>query len=118
MFGLDPHTWAFMLGDVSGSGAEAAAVSAAARYTLRALADSDRSPAETLRAVNTRLLAQTDAERHCTLVYGYLRPSGHGISLTLTLAGHHPPLMVRATGQVEEVGWASPRSVETSPLRR
>ena len=93
-----------MLGDVSGKGAEAAAVSAAARYTLRALSSSQRSPAETLAEVNSRLLLQANAERHCTLVYGYLRPSGCGISVTLTLAGHHPPLVLRVTGQVEEVG--------------
>ncbi|MDQ4054735.1 MAG: SpoIIE family protein phosphatase [Actinomycetota bacterium] len=104
VFGLDPQTWAFVLGDVSGKGAEAAAVSAAARYTLRALAGTDRSPAETLREVNTRLLPQTDAERHCTLVYGCLRPSNHGISVTLTLAGHHQPMVLRTTGEVEEVG--------------
>lgn len=104
VFGLDPQTWAFVLGDVSGKGAEAAAVSAAARYTLRALASSDRNPATTLGEVNSRLLAHTDDERHCTLVYGYLRPSDHGISVTLTLAGHHPPLVLRAAGQVEEVG--------------
>jgi PAS domain S-box-containing protein len=104
VFGLDPQTWAFVLGDVSGKGAEAAAVSAAARYTLRALANTEHSPATTLGEVNTRLLAQTDAERHCTLVYGYLRPSGHGISVTLTLAGHHQPLVLRATGEVEEIG--------------
>ena len=104
VFGLDPRSWAFVLGDVSGKGAEAAAVSAAARYTLRALADTIGSPAETLAEVNTRLLAQTDAERHCTLVYGYLRPSDHGISVTFTLAGHHQPLVLRATGEVEEVG--------------
>ena len=58
VFGLDPHTWAFVLGDVSGKGAEAAAVSAAARYTLRALAGTDRTPAGTLEEVNTRLLAR------------------------------------------------------------
>jgi PAS domain S-box-containing protein len=104
VFSLDARTWAFVLGDVSGKGAEAAAVSAATRYTLRALADADRSPAQTLGEVNTRLLAQTDVERHCTLVYGYLRPSGHGISVTLTLAGHHQPIVLRATGQVEEIG--------------
>jgi serine phosphatase RsbU (regulator of sigma subunit) len=104
VFGFDPHTWAFVLGDVSGKGAEAAAVSAAARYSLRALAGTDRSPAETLRQVNTRLLTQTDAERHCTLVYGYLGPSNHGTSVTLTLAGHHQPMVLRATGEVEEVG--------------
>ncbi len=104
VFGLDQETWALMLGDVSGKGAEAAAVSAAARYTLRALARTDHSPATTLREVNTRLLAQTDDERHCTLVYGHLRPSGHGMSVTLALAGHHQPLVLRVTGEVEEIG--------------
>lgn len=104
VFGLEPQTWAFVLGDVSGKGAEAAAVSAAARYTLRALADPARGPAETAAEVNAKLLAQTDTERHCTLIYGYLRPTARGTSVTLTLAGHHPPLVLRATGEVEEVG--------------
>jgi serine phosphatase RsbU (regulator of sigma subunit) len=104
VFGLGPQTWAFMLGDVSGKGAEAAAVSAAARYTLRALADPDRGPAKIVADVNAKLLAQTDAERHCTLVFGYLRPDDRGTSVTLTLAGHHPPLVLRATGEVDEVG--------------
>lgn len=104
VFGLERQTWAFVLGDVSGKGAEAAAVSAAARLTLRALADADHGPAETVAEVNAKLLAQTDSERHCTLVYGHLRPTDRGACVTLTLAGHHPPLVLRATGEVEEVG--------------
>jgi PAS domain S-box-containing protein len=104
VFGIDPDTWAFMLGDVSGKGAEAAAVSAAARYTVRALVGTDGSPATTLREVNARLLAQTDAERHCTLAHGYLRSSTDGVQVTLTLAGHSQPLVLRRTGEVEEVG--------------
>lgn len=104
VFSLDGQTWGFVLGDVSGKGAEAAAVSAAARYTLRALADADRSPAKTVGEVNDRLLVQTDPERHCTLVYGILRPGKDGMSVTLTLAGHHQPMVRRATGEVKEVG--------------
>jgi PAS domain S-box-containing protein len=104
VFGVDPHTWAFMLGDVSGKGAEAAAVSAAARYTVRALVGTHGSPARTLREVNARLLAQTDAERHCTLVLGYLRPLTDGVQVILTLAGHPQPLILRVVGEVEEVG--------------
>lgn len=104
VFGLDSHTWAWVVGDVSGKGAEAAAVSAATRYALRALGSAHRSPAETLREVNAKLLPQTDAERHCTLVYGHLRPSSNGTSVTLALAGHHPPLVLRRTGVVEEIG--------------
>ena len=74
VFPLDEETWAFVLGDVSGKGAEAAAVSAATRYTLRALAGPSLSPAATLRGVNAVLQAQTESERHCTLVHGHLRP--------------------------------------------
>ncbi|WP_374455350.1 histidine kinase N-terminal 7TM domain-containing protein [Nocardioides sp.] len=110
VFPLDDDTWAFVLGDVSGKGAEAAAVSAAARYTLRALADSRNSPAATLREVNAVLQAQTESERHCTLVHGHLRPPRAGdapgtpVRLTLSLAGHHWPLVLRANGKVDEVG--------------
>ena len=109
VFALDEDTWAFVLGDVSGKGAEAAAVSAATRYTLRALAGPAVSPAATLREVNAVLLAQTEPERHCTLVHGHLRLPRQAtqpelVSVTLTLAGHHWPLVVRADGEVEKVG--------------
>jgi serine phosphatase RsbU (regulator of sigma subunit) len=110
VFALAGDTWAFVLGDVSGKGAEAAAVSAATRYTLRALARPDVSPATTLRAVNAVLQAQTESERHCTLVHGHLRPPGEHdapqspLRITLSLAGHHQPLVLRADGEVEEVG--------------
>ena len=110
VFPLDDETWAFVLGDVSGKGAEAAAVSAATRYTLRALARPGSSPATTLREVNAVLQAQTESERHCTLVHGHLRPPGDAdapgapVRISLSLAGHHWPLVLRTTGKVDEVG--------------
>jgi serine phosphatase RsbU (regulator of sigma subunit) len=110
IFPLDQQTWAFVLGDVSGKGAEAAAVSAATRYTLRAVASPGLSPASTLREVNAVLQAQTESERHCTLVHGHLRPPGQDdtpgapLRIVLSLAGHHWPLVLRADGRVEEVG--------------
>ena len=110
VFPLDEGTWAFVLGDVSGKGAEAAAVSAATRYTLRALAGPSLSPAATLREVNAVLQAQTESERHCTLVHGHLRPPVEPcvpeapLRITLALAGHHCPLVLRTDGRVEEVG--------------
>ena len=104
MFDLGEQTWGFVLGDVSGKGAAAATVSAATRYTLRALADARSLPSDTVRKVNSTLLGQTDLERHCTLVYGTLRPEDDGFAVVFTLAGHHPPIVLRATGEVEEVG--------------
>jgi serine phosphatase RsbU (regulator of sigma subunit) len=104
VFPLADATWGFVLGDVSGKGAEAAAVSAEVRYTLRALADPACSPSDTLRQVNARLHATTETERHCTVVYGYARTSSVGLSVTLSLAGHHQPLVLRTAGTVEPVG--------------
>ncbi len=105
VFPLDDDTWGIVLGDVSGKGAEAAAVTAQARYTLRALAHPGRLPSATLRELNARMVGSTDLERHCTLVYAVARPDPRGIDLTLSLAGHHPPLLLRTgAGRVEPVG--------------
>ena len=107
VFPLDDQTWGIVLGDVSGKGAEAAAVTAQARYTLRALAHPGRSPSATLRELNARMVGSADLERHCTLVYAVARPGPEGVDLTLSLAGHHPPLVLRTGGGrrfVEPVG--------------
>ena len=104
VFALDQGSWGLVLGDVSGKGAEAAATTALARYTLRTLAAAADPPSRTLRELNARLLASTPTEKHCTLVYAVARPKGSGLELTLSLAGHHPPLVARGKGPVEPVG--------------
>ena len=103
VFALGPGTWGFVLGDVSGKGAQAAAVSAAARYTIRALADPRHAPSRTLRAVNTRLVGATDPEMFCTAVYGQVEPLDEGIRLTFCLAGHPLPVVVGG-GAAGELG--------------
>lgn len=102
VFALGPGTWGFVLGDVSGKGAQAAAVSAAARYTIRALADPRHPPSRTLRAVNTRLVGATDPEQFCTAVYGQVEPHADGVRLTFCLAGHPLPVVVRGGTTSEE----------------
>jgi PAS domain S-box-containing protein len=104
VFPLDDDTWGVVLGDVSGKGAEAAAVTAEARYTLRTLAHPRRSPSRTMHELNTRLLTSSDSDRYCTLVFALLRAVDGSLEMTLSLAGHHPPLVVRSAGTVEEVG--------------
>jgi serine phosphatase RsbU (regulator of sigma subunit) len=104
VFPLDHDAWGLLLGDVSGKGAEAAAITAMTRYTLRTLADARIPPSETLRDLNDRLLAATTPERHCTLVYAVARTCPAGVELTLCLAGHHPPLLTRTSGEVEPFG--------------
>ena len=94
--------WAAMLGDVAGKGTEAAAVTAMLRHTLRAGAQRGERPAENLRALNDALLAGGDAAgpRFATIVYAQLCPQEDGVLVTLCVAGHPPPLILRASGEL------------------
>jgi serine phosphatase RsbU (regulator of sigma subunit) len=104
VFVLDATRWGFVLGDISGKGAEAAAVTGLVRYTLRAYATPDASPAAVLAQVNEALLRSTDEERYCTVVYGVAEPSEAGLHVRICLGGHHQPVLRRADGQVSAVG--------------
>lgn len=105
VFALDDGRWALVLGDVSGKGAEAAAVTALIRYTLRALAADGRRPSEVLRSLNEVLLRDSVDERYATLAYAVAAEAQGGAwELTLCLAGHHQPLLRCADGHVRPVG--------------
>ena len=58
VFSTGDGQWYLVIGDVSGKGAEAAAVTALARYTLRTAAARRRSPAEILRWVDEAMVGQ------------------------------------------------------------
>ncbi len=100
LFPLRGERWGFFLGDVRGKGVDAAAVTAAARYTLRAAAVNDPEPGAVLRNLNSVLYQdiRTDAHRHCTVVYGVLTPDGDGYTATIGGGGHPPPLLIPADG--------------------
>jgi PAS domain S-box-containing protein len=104
VFLLDATRWGFVLGDISGKGAEAAAVTGLVRYTLRAYATPDASPAAVLGQVNEALLRATDEERYCTLVYGVAEQVGPALRVRLCLAGHYQPVLRRGDGEVAVVG--------------
>ena len=104
VFPVGPDAWGIVIGDVSGKGAEAAAVTALVRYTVRTLAAADRCPQEILEAVNEALLQQPANERFCTLAYLVLTGSGGTRRVSVCLGGHPPPLLARAGGSVEQAG--------------
>ncbi|MFC3690056.1 histidine kinase N-terminal 7TM domain-containing protein [Aquipuribacter hungaricus] len=101
---LGDGRWCAVLGDVAGKGAEAAAVTARVRFTLRALSADAARPERLLSAVNTALSDEGDDERFCTLAHVVLTPHPGGVSADLVLAGHLQPLLRRADGRVEVVG--------------
>jgi serine phosphatase RsbU (regulator of sigma subunit) len=95
--------WAVVVGDVAGIGAEAAAITGVARYTVRAVAMHEYRPSEVLRALNDAILRQRPDERFCTAVYLRLELQPDGARAVLSCGGHPPPLVLRADGRVEVV---------------
>jgi sigma-B regulation protein RsbU (phosphoserine phosphatase) len=99
LFPLEGGRWGFFLGDVSGKGIEAAAVTALARYTLRAAAVYDPDPAAVLRNLNRVLYQEYRKDaRYCTVVFGILTPGSEGFSAVIASGGHPEPLLLRADG--------------------
>ncbi len=100
LFPLPDGAWGFVIGDVCGHGAEAAAVTALTRHTTRSVARLEEPPSRVLEIVNEEL-RQSDHQRFCTAQYGRLDPVGDGFRLTLACGGHPPPLIRRASGRIE-----------------
>ncbi|TCB94331.1 serine/threonine-protein phosphatase [Micromonospora zingiberis] len=97
----------FFLGDVSGKGVEAAVFTGQLRQCLHALHRIEAQPARLLRLLNDALLETTLAHgqgRFATIVLGVVRPHRDGgLALTLAGGGHLPPLVVRSSGEVEQL---------------
>jgi serine phosphatase RsbU (regulator of sigma subunit) len=103
VFPTEDGSWAAVIGDVSGKGPEAAALTSLTRHTLRASSLQHSGPAENLRVLNRALLTDTDTTRFSTVLYAHLRPSEDGTLVTLASGGHPGPLVLRAHGALERV---------------
>jgi serine phosphatase RsbU (regulator of sigma subunit) len=105
VFELDHGIFGLVVGDVSGKGAEAAALTAQAKYVLRAFATRSRSPSSVLFHLNNALSKGFAEDRFATLMYAVLNPRERTIQIAL--GGHPPPVVFRRrTGEVEVVSTA------------
>ena len=105
VFSISDGHWFAVVGDVQGKGPEAAAVTALARYTIRAAAVRRRSPAAILRWVSEVMLRrEAPDDRFCTIACVHLDVTRTPIRLTVACGGHPLPLLLRADGHVEPVG--------------
>ena len=93
-FPLAAGRWAVVLGDVAGSGPDAAAMTGVARYSIRAIAPSESRPAAVLGRLNDALLRQAADDRFLTAVLACLEPTDRGVSVELASGGHPPPLIL------------------------
>jgi serine phosphatase RsbU (regulator of sigma subunit) len=104
VFDTGSSRWAAVIGDVCGKGPEAAAVTALARYTLRATAMTEEVPSRILATLNEAMLRQRNDRRFSTVLYAALGPEAGGHRLRFASGGHPLPLVLRAGGQAVEVG--------------
>jgi serine phosphatase RsbU (regulator of sigma subunit) len=103
---LGDDQWAIAVGDATGTGPEAAALTARVRHSLRALVLTERRPEVVLARLNTLLtMADRDRERFCTVVFGIVTV-GDRVKVELAGGGHPAPLVRRPDGTVEPVALA------------
>jgi phosphoserine phosphatase RsbU/P len=104
VFALRDGRWAAVIADVCGKGAGAAAVTAMARYTIRAAALEHADPTDVLAILNQALLGDTTTRPFLTACLVFLDTRSGGASATVTVAGHPLPLLRKADGVVRPVG--------------
>lgn len=96
--------WAAVIGDVCGKGAEAAALSALARHSIRAANLILRKPRRILAFLNQLVIQGQYSERFITVAYCRMRPVAGAMQVTLGRAGHPPPLLLKPDGSVSPQG--------------
>ncbi|MFC5674724.1 SpoIIE family protein phosphatase [Streptomyces incanus] len=102
LFPISDGTYGFAIGDVCGTGPNAAAVTGLARHALRLLAREGLSGPAVLERLNSAILDEGARSRFLTLLYGELRPREDGSAdLKVVCAGHPLPLRLRQDGTVE-----------------
>ncbi|WP_424211486.1 SpoIIE family protein phosphatase [Streptomyces sp. BI20] len=101
VFPISEGVYGFAIGDVCGTGPEAAAVTGLARHALRLLAREGLGGPAVLERLNAAILDEGTRSRFLTLLYGELRPrEDGGAELRVVCAGHPLPLRLRPTGEV------------------
>jgi serine phosphatase RsbU (regulator of sigma subunit) len=102
VFPSDDGSWTLIIGDVSGKGAQAAAITALARHTLRTASFLVPDPAANLALLNRALVADA-TEDFATVFCARVRHENGGLHCRFANGGHLPPLVLRRDGRLEEV---------------
>jgi serine phosphatase RsbU (regulator of sigma subunit)/PAS domain-containing protein len=93
--------WGLAIGDVCGTGPDTAAVTAAARHAIRALAHLDSDPTAVLRGINEIMLTEDFGGRFVTADAGHLSWREGRLHLSLSSAGHPGPVLLRPDGRTQ-----------------
>ncbi|MFE1552746.1 SpoIIE family protein phosphatase [Streptomyces sp. NPDC058718] len=109
LFPIRDGAYGFAIGDVCGTGPEAAAVTGLARHALRLLAREGFGGPAVLERLNAAILDEGARSRFLTLLYGEMRPQEDGSAiLKVVCAGHPLPLRLRPDGTVQPAAEPQP----------
>ncbi|MFC1419915.1 SpoIIE family protein phosphatase [Streptacidiphilus cavernicola] len=109
VFTIREGTYGFAIGDVCGTGPEAASVTGLARHSLRLLAREGLTAPEVLKRLNAAILDEGERSRFLTLLYGEMTPRQDGtVELRSVCAGHPLPLRLRPDGSVSAAAEPQP----------
>jgi serine phosphatase RsbU (regulator of sigma subunit)/pSer/pThr/pTyr-binding forkhead associated (FHA) protein len=97
----DDDKWIIALGDVSGKGTAAALLMSSLHAAVHGQIAAKTPLLQTVYAVNKYLAENTPPNRFVTLFIAELEPDT-GV-LTFVNAGHNPPLVARANGDIEQL---------------
>ncbi|HKW87211.1 MAG TPA: SpoIIE family protein phosphatase [Candidatus Acidoferrales bacterium] len=97
---LGSGRFGFFVGDVSGKGIAASLLATLLQGVFYTTAALDIPLAEAARRVNQYLCQRSSEDRYATMFYGVLDPNG---DLEYINAGHVPPLIRRASGELIEL---------------
>ncbi len=96
VFRLDADHWGIVIGDVADKGTAAVIYMAMARSLILSALLRHSSPAAALTEVNRMIILQYPSDMFVTVLLGVLDPKEQ--TLRYANAGHHPPIMRRASG--------------------
>lgn len=99
---LPDNRLAVVVGDVAGKGVPAALLMAKLSSDVRQWLSIEPNPAKALGQINQVFSSYGWDDRFVTMVIAVIDPSKH--QLTLVNAGHMPPMLRNAVGQVTEIG--------------
>lgn len=102
-----PGGWMMLVGDVAGHGAPAAALTAQARHTLRAIGEATGDPVAALGHLNRQLLPRLEPALVTACLVAIREAPDGTVTALVACAGHPPPYRVR-DGVPEPVGRPGP----------
>lgn len=108
VFRVGHDQWAAIVGDVCGKGAQAAALTGMARWTLRSLASEAVGPADALTFLNRAMRRLSLNGRFITVSYVLVAVADEEVHLEVACGGHPPPILVPAHRDPSPVPAAGP----------